>query len=237
MSDGRPLFAFAFRGGLAQPLRDLAEADVAASNADFVWVHLDLRDAAAQAWLRGRPWPPDVVEAVAPPFPRGRLFITPDLGSGPLPGLPRGAPPLPRAAGAFPRRRIRQFQPPDPSLRSTSRGCAGVRGAMSVPARRAAGAGRGADQPKHLYTHDVLGDIPAGNADRGRLGHERCRHSVQRHAERFLGGRRPDSGGLLHGSVWFFPASVVLWGGNVDAQVDFSFCAGESCHEFGGGLG
>ena len=84
MSDGRPLFAFAFRGGLAQPLRDLAEADVAASNADFVWVHLDLRDAAAQAWLRGRPWPPDVVEAVAAPIQRGRLFITPDLVYGHL---------------------------------------------------------------------------------------------------------------------------------------------------------
>src|SRR5258708_7042646 len=84
MSDGRPLFVFAFRGGLAQPLRDLAEADVAASNADFVWVHLDLRDAAAQAWLRGRPWPPDVVEAVAAPIQRGRLFITPDLVYGHL---------------------------------------------------------------------------------------------------------------------------------------------------------
>ena len=28
-----------------QPLHDLAEADVATGNADFVWVHLDLRDA------------------------------------------------------------------------------------------------------------------------------------------------------------------------------------------------
>src|SRR5271169_5853033 len=79
MSDGRPLFAFAFRGGSGQALRDLAEADVAAGNADFVWVHLDLRDAAAQAWLCRRPWPPEIVETVAAPIQRGRLFITPDL--------------------------------------------------------------------------------------------------------------------------------------------------------------
>src|SRR5215470_2663587 len=79
MSNGRPLFAFAFRGGLWQAPSDFAEADVAAGNADFVWVHLDLRDSAAQAWLRRRPWPPDVVEMVAAPIQRGKLFITPDL--------------------------------------------------------------------------------------------------------------------------------------------------------------
>jgi hypothetical protein len=79
MSEDRPLFAFAFHGGLGQALRGFAEADVAAGNADFVWVHLDLRDAGAQAWLRGRPWPPDVVETVAAPIQRGRLFIVPDL--------------------------------------------------------------------------------------------------------------------------------------------------------------
>ncbi len=84
MSDGRPLFAFAFRGGLGQALHDLAEADDSAGNAEFVWVHLDLRDAAAQAWLRRRPWPPDVVELVAAPIQRGRLFITPDLVYGHL---------------------------------------------------------------------------------------------------------------------------------------------------------
>jgi hypothetical protein len=78
MSDVRPLFAFAFRGGVGQVLRDLAEADLAAGNADFIWVHLDLRDAAAQAWLRRRPWPPDVVEMVVAPIQRGRLFITSD---------------------------------------------------------------------------------------------------------------------------------------------------------------
>src|ERR1700693_2257801 len=84
MSDDRPLFAFAFRSGLGQALRDLTEADVAAVDADFVWVHLDLRDAAAQAWLCRRPWPPDVVEAVAAPIQRGRLFMTPDLVYGHL---------------------------------------------------------------------------------------------------------------------------------------------------------
>jgi hypothetical protein len=44
-----PLFAFAFHSGLVQSLHDHAEVDVAAGNADFVWVHLDLGDPAAQA--------------------------------------------------------------------------------------------------------------------------------------------------------------------------------------------
>src|SRR5215471_19280090 len=84
MSDSRPLFAFAFRSGVRQPLCDLVETDVAAGNADFVWVHLDLSDAAAQAWLRRRPWPPDVVEMVAAPIQRGRLFVAPDMVYGHL---------------------------------------------------------------------------------------------------------------------------------------------------------
>jgi zinc transporter len=79
MNDGRPLFTFAFRGGLWQAPGDLAEADIAASNADFVWVHLNLDDAEAQAWLRRRPWPRDVIEMVGAPIQRGKLFITPDL--------------------------------------------------------------------------------------------------------------------------------------------------------------
>jgi zinc transporter len=78
MIDGL-LFGFAFRGGRGRALRDLEEFDVAASDVDFMWVHLDLRDVAAQAWLRGRPWPPDVIETVAAPIQRGRLFITPDM--------------------------------------------------------------------------------------------------------------------------------------------------------------
>ena len=73
------LFGFSFRGGRGRALRDLEEFDVAASDADFMWVHLDLRDVAAQAWLRGRPWPPDVIETVAAPLQRGRLFTTPDI--------------------------------------------------------------------------------------------------------------------------------------------------------------
>jgi zinc transporter len=84
MTDDIPSFSFVFRGGLGQPLHDLAEADVAAGNADFVWVHLDLRDAAAQDWLSRRPWPRDVVETVAAPIQWGRLFITPDLVYGHL---------------------------------------------------------------------------------------------------------------------------------------------------------
>ena len=78
VSDGRPQFAFAFRSGLGQAVRDFVEA-AAAGDADFVWVHLDLADAAAQAWLSRRPWPADVVETVAAPIQRGGLFITPDL--------------------------------------------------------------------------------------------------------------------------------------------------------------
>jgi zinc transporter len=84
MSDDGPSFAFAFRHGPGEALHDLAEADVAAGNADFVWVHLDLRDAAAQAWLSRRPWPRDVIEAVAAPIQWGRLFVTPDLVYGHL---------------------------------------------------------------------------------------------------------------------------------------------------------
>jgi zinc transporter len=84
MSDGGPSFAFVFRGRLGQPLHDLAEADAAAGKADFVWVHLDLRDAGAQAWLSRRPWPRDVVEALAAPIQWGRLFVTPDLVYGHL---------------------------------------------------------------------------------------------------------------------------------------------------------
>jgi zinc transporter len=84
MSDARPLFAFAFRGGTWQAPSDLAAAGVAADHADFVWVHLDLGDAAAQAWLRRRAWPPDVVEMVSAPIQRGKLFITPDLVYGHL---------------------------------------------------------------------------------------------------------------------------------------------------------
>jgi len=84
MSGDRPLFAFAFRGGLCQTPTDLADADAAVRDADFVWVHLDLSDAAAQAWLRRRSWPSDVIETVAAPIQRGRLFITPDLVYGQL---------------------------------------------------------------------------------------------------------------------------------------------------------
>src|SRR5215472_13671345 len=78
-TDGRPLFAFAFRSGAWQVLSDFAEADAAAGNPDFIWVHLNLGDAAAQAWLSRRPWPPDVVEMVSAPVQRGKLFITPDI--------------------------------------------------------------------------------------------------------------------------------------------------------------
>lgn len=83
MSAGRPLFAFAFRGGLGHTLCDFADADAARDNVDFVWVHLDLSDATAQAWLRRRPWPADVIEMVAP-IQRGRLFITLDMVYGHL---------------------------------------------------------------------------------------------------------------------------------------------------------
>jgi zinc transporter len=79
MTDVHPLFAFAFRGGRGRALRELEEFDGATSDVDFTWVHLDLRDAAAQAWLRTRSWAPDVIETVAAPIQRGRLFIKPDM--------------------------------------------------------------------------------------------------------------------------------------------------------------
>ena len=84
MSDGRPLFAFAFRSGLGHTLCDFADADAAGDNVDFLWVHLDLSDSMAQAWLRRHPWPADVIEMVAAPIQRGRLFITPDMVYGHL---------------------------------------------------------------------------------------------------------------------------------------------------------
>src|SRR5215831_3859083 len=84
MSNGRPLFAFAFRSGLGHAVSDFAEVDAAAVNADFVWAHLDLSDTVAQAWLRRRSWPPDVVAMVAAPIQRGRLFIAPDMVYGHL---------------------------------------------------------------------------------------------------------------------------------------------------------
>jgi zinc transporter len=84
MSDGRPLFAFAFRSGLGHTLCDFADADAAGDNVDFVWVHLDLSEATAQAWLRRRPWPADVIEMVAAPIQRGRLFIARDMVYGHL---------------------------------------------------------------------------------------------------------------------------------------------------------
>ena len=77
--DVHPLFAFSFRGGRGTALRDLAEFDAAAGDVDFLWAHLDLRDATAQTWLHARTWPPDVIEAAAAPIQRGRLFILPDM--------------------------------------------------------------------------------------------------------------------------------------------------------------
>jgi hypothetical protein len=75
---GRPLFAFAFRDGMWQAPRTFVDVDGAAGNTDFVWVHLDLTDAATQAWLQRRPWPSDVIEMVAAPIQRGRLFVRPE---------------------------------------------------------------------------------------------------------------------------------------------------------------
>jgi zinc transporter len=79
MSDGHPLFAFAFHGGSWQALSTFAEVDTIAANTDFVWVHLDLDDAATQGWLHCLPWPPEVIEMIAAPIQRGKLFTTADL--------------------------------------------------------------------------------------------------------------------------------------------------------------
>jgi zinc transporter len=69
---------------LGHVLRDFAEVDAAGENVDFVWVHLDLSDAAAQAWLRRHSWPADVIEMIAAPIQRGRLFMTPEMVYGHL---------------------------------------------------------------------------------------------------------------------------------------------------------
>jgi hypothetical protein len=84
VNDGRPLFAFEFRRGLGHALSDFAEVDAVEDKVDFVWVHVDLSDAPAQAWLGGRPWPTDVIEMVAAPIQRGRLFMTPEMVYGHL---------------------------------------------------------------------------------------------------------------------------------------------------------
>jgi zinc transporter len=73
------MFAFAFRGGRWHAPSTLAEVDAAAGSTDFIWVHLNLTDTAAQAWLHCRPWPLDVIEMIAAPVQRGKLFITRDL--------------------------------------------------------------------------------------------------------------------------------------------------------------
>jgi hypothetical protein len=71
-------------------------------------------------------------------------------------------------------------------------------------------AGRGGNQLKPLYTHDLLGDISAGNADCRHLGHERRRHTVQQQPERFLGGRWSNIGSLRLGRVRPVPVQVLL---------------------------
>ena len=63
---------------MGQSIGDYADADIAAGAADFVWLQ-DLGDEAAEAWLSGRPWPADVVQLVAAPIQRGRLFVTSEL--------------------------------------------------------------------------------------------------------------------------------------------------------------
>jgi hypothetical protein len=52
-------------GGQWKAPSTLADVDTAADRTDFVWVHLDLADNAAQAWLHCRPWPLDVIEMIA----------------------------------------------------------------------------------------------------------------------------------------------------------------------------
>jgi zinc transporter len=101
ITEGPPWFAFAFQGGRGRALRDLDEFDVAESSADFMWAHLDLRDAAAQAWLGGHPWPPDVIETIAAPIQRGRLFITPDMIYGHLRDFRDEATAAPLQAGSL----------------------------------------------------------------------------------------------------------------------------------------
>jgi zinc transporter len=79
MSEARPLFAFVVRGGRWQAVSTFADVDATAASADFIWVHLNLSDTAGQTWLHCRPWPLDVIQMVAAPVQRGKLFFTREL--------------------------------------------------------------------------------------------------------------------------------------------------------------
>lgn len=79
LSEGRPLFAFAVHDRRWQVLTTLADVDAAVDSADFIWVHVDLSDAAGQTWLHCRPLPLNVIEMVAAPVQRGKLFFTREL--------------------------------------------------------------------------------------------------------------------------------------------------------------
>lgn len=75
-SETAPLFGFHFRKG--QPpevLEVLTQISAERSDKDgLIWLHLDLYDPAMLSWLRHLPVPEDVIDAVAEPIQRGRLF-------------------------------------------------------------------------------------------------------------------------------------------------------------------
>jgi zinc transporter len=75
---GKPLFAFGFLRGRSTAIADFEDvnAAVAANSRDvaFVWVHIDLGDAASRRWLLAQPQPAEALSAVAEPVQRGRLF-------------------------------------------------------------------------------------------------------------------------------------------------------------------
>lgn len=76
VSDNRPLFAYLFNDDSVSELPSFDDIDEARAGAGFVWVHLDVDNPAAMAWLNALPVPHDILEAVAEPTQRGRLFGT-----------------------------------------------------------------------------------------------------------------------------------------------------------------
>ncbi|MEM7177900.1 MAG: CorA family divalent cation transporter [Pseudomonadota bacterium] len=71
-----PLFGYQFHQGQPpDPVTSLPRISEERSDSDgLLWVHLDLYDPAMLAWLRHLPVPGDVIDAVAEPIQRGRLF-------------------------------------------------------------------------------------------------------------------------------------------------------------------
>lgn len=73
------MFAFSFVDGNPTPLPSLGAVDQVPEPVDFVWVHLDLRDAAGEDWLRRQAWPDHVTDLLLPRAAHGRMYADDDL--------------------------------------------------------------------------------------------------------------------------------------------------------------